>query len=82
MMEKPLTVKAAEFKAKMEAVINSCGLPAVLVAAILSGYCVQVEQAVKEQTEKDFAAYQKAQAEESEQSKVARKKEGKSNGKQ
>lgn len=81
-MEKPLTVKTAEFKAKMEAVINGCGMPAVLVAQILSGYCVQVEQAVKEQTEKDFAAYQKAQAEEAEKAKSDSKKEGNNDGKQ
>ena len=81
-MEKPLTVKTAEFKAKMEAVINGCGMPAVLVAQILSGYCVQVEQAVKEQTEKDFAAFQKAQAEEAEKNKVKAEKEGNRNGKQ
>ena len=80
-MEKPLTVKTAEFKAKMEAVINGCGMPAVLVAQILYGYCVQVEQAVKEQTEKDFAAYQRAQAEEAEQTKAKKEKEEKDNGK-
>lgn len=63
-MEKPLTIKRAEFTQKMAQVINESELPAFVVADVLKQVTAQVQELANAQYQRDMQAYKSACEEE------------------
>ena len=62
-MEKPLTIKRAEFTQNMAQVINESKLPAFVVCDILKQITAQMQELANAQYQRDLQAYEEAQAE-------------------
>lgn len=62
-MEKPITIKRAEFNAKVAQAINESGLPAFVIADSLSAILAQINNLAQAQYQNDLQAYEQAQKE-------------------
>lgn len=62
-MEKPITIKRAEFNAKVAQAINESGLPAFVIADSLSAILTQINNLAQTQYQNDLQAYEQAQKE-------------------
>lgn len=62
-MEKPITIKRAEFNAKVAQVINESELPAFVIADSLSAILAQINNLAQAQYQNDLQAYEQAQKE-------------------
>lgn len=62
-MEKPITIKRAEFNAKVAQAINESGLPAFVIADSLSSILAQINNLAQTQYQNDLQAYEQAQKE-------------------
>jgi hypothetical protein len=62
-MEKPLTIKRAEFTQKLAQVINESELPAFVIADSLSAILTQINNLAQTQYQNDLQAYEQAQKE-------------------
>ena len=59
-MEKPLSVKRAEFEAGLIALINGCGLPPFAVCDVMRHMTGEVERLSRQQYEADKAAWEES----------------------
>ena len=59
-MEKPLTIKRAEFTQNLAQAINESKLPAFIVADILKSALEQVQELANAQYQRDMQAYKQA----------------------
>ena len=62
-MEKPLTIKRAEFTQKLAQVINESELPAFIIADSLSAILAQINNLAQTQYQNDLQSYEQAQKE-------------------
>ena len=62
-MEKPLTIKRAEFTQKLAQAINESGLPSFVIADSLSAILAQINNLAQAQYQNDLQAYEQAQKE-------------------
>lgn len=59
-MEKPLTIKRAEFNKALVQTINNAELPAFIVADCLQAVLFEIQTLATQQYQKDLQAYQQA----------------------
>lgn len=59
-MEKPLTIKRAEFTQKLAQTINEAELPAFIVADCLQAVLIEIQTLATQQYQRDLQAYQQA----------------------
>ena len=63
-MNKPASVAIAEFKARLDRVINESGLPPVVLEPIMTAYTAALARAAAEQTAREAQEWADAQKEE------------------
>lgn len=54
-MDKPLSVRVAEFKTAVENAINESGLPPAVVQPVMQVYMLQIDMMARQQVEADIA---------------------------
>jgi len=59
-MEKPLTIKRAEFNKALAQTINNAELPAFIVADCLQAVLFEIQNLANQQYQNDLQAYQQA----------------------
>lgn len=59
-MEKPLTIKRAEFNKALAQTINNAELPAFVVADCLQTVLLEIQNLANQQYQRDLQAYQQA----------------------
>lgn len=61
-VQKPLSVAHSEFMSNMINIINSCGLPPLVIESVIKDLYAEVKSAAREQYERDKKQYEQALA--------------------